>query len=149
MSEMRALVREILTEELLKLRGSMAAVPEQSTEMVSLRTDDDLFAFVRRILEIGQNPARRRALLEGRHRYRLGAAPAHSIQLPPATPVVSSAPPAPPAHHTFSKRLITERDVGLLPAGTRSVAVAKQSRLTPLAQDELRRLNISIERSAA
>lgn len=150
MSDLRSLVREVLTEELGKLRGSGARIPTVSTEeLVSLTSDEDLFAFVRRILEFGQNPAQRAALLEGRHRFRFGSVGAQPMQSPSPNSVAASVAIAAPSHHTFAKGLITERDIGLLPAGTRSVSMTVESRLTPLAKDELRRLNISVERSAA
>lgn len=150
MSDLRSLVREVLTEELGKLRGSIARIPAVSTEeVVSLTSDEDLFAFVRRILEFGQNPAQRAALLEGRHRFRFGSPGAQPIQPPSPNSAVPGAAITAPSHHTIAKGLITERDIGLLPAGTRSVSVTAKSRLTPLAKDELRRLNISVERSAA
>ena len=54
-----------------------------------------------------------------------------------------------PVRQQFSYGLLTEKDVEALPDGTRVVSVGKSVRFTPLARDELRRLNIKIERIAA
>jgi hypothetical protein len=48
----------------------------------------------------------------------------------------------------FEKGLISERDIAKLPAGLASVQVSKRVRFTPLAQDELRRRGVKIERTS-
>src|SRR4029077_16821046 len=46
----------------------------EAVETVSLRTDADLDAFVKRLLRLFENPQRRDALRAGRLRFRLGGA---------------------------------------------------------------------------
>ncbi|HXZ76382.1 MAG TPA: hypothetical protein VEH31_36690, partial [Streptosporangiaceae bacterium] len=95
--ELRAVVREVLAELLpaeagvrpgLGQPGLAHSVREQveAVETVSLRTDADLDAFVKRLLRLFENPQRRDALRAGRLRFRLAAAggpgsvqPAHRV----------------------------------------------------------------------
>ena len=111
--ELRALVREVLSELLpadvgvsagasgasavddhavgrpgLGQGGLAHSVREQveAVETVSLRTDADLDAFIKRLLRLFENPQRRDALRAGRLRFRLAAAvgpgsvqPAHRV----------------------------------------------------------------------
>ncbi|MBX3567550.1 MAG: hypothetical protein KF914_05800 [Rhizobiaceae bacterium] len=164
MDDLRSLIREVLTEELRALKAAVAGGGTGiQRETVSLASDDDLNAFVRRVLQAAADPAQRDAILSGRHLFSLSG-PAASLPryvaqdslhtpapTPPMPPIAQSAP-APVAgavRRQFSQGLLTEKDVEALPDGTRVVSVGKSVRFTPLARDELRRLNIKIERIAA
>jgi hypothetical protein len=103
----------------------------QSVEMVSLRTDADLGAFVKRLLQLVENPKHRDALRSGRLRFRLA----------PAT-LPGSARPA----HRVEKGAVTEAMVGnAARAGVRLV-LGRRAVLTPLARDRARIAGVEIER---
>ena len=164
MDDLRSIIREVLTEELRALKASVGGGPAgMQRETVSLASDHDLNAFARRILQLATDPDKRDAILSGRHVFALGGASASVPQyfsqglvpaparLPSLPPIAQSAPMpvATAVRQQFSKGLLTEKDVEALPQGTRVVSVGKSVRVTPLARDELRRLNIKIERAAA
>ena len=131
MDDIRALIREMLSEELSRLTPNTKA-----HEAVTIQSSADLNDFARRILSIAMNDPRRADILEGRHQFTLtppGTAP---------TQAHSSTAPAP----NFRQGIVTERDVAALPQTTRSLRLGKPVRLTPLARDELRRRGITIER---
>jgi hypothetical protein len=103
----------------------------QSVETVSLRTDADLGAFVRRLLHLFENPKHRDELRSGRLRFRLA---------PAAQP--GSAQPA----HRVDKGAATEAMVSdAAKAGARLV-LGRRAVLTPLARDRARAAGVEIER---
>ncbi len=103
----------------------------QSVETVSLRTDADLAAFVRRLLHLFENPKHRDELRSGRLRFRLA---------PVAAP--GSAQPA----HRVEKGAVTEAMVAdAAKAGARLV-LGRRAVLTPLARDRARAAGVEIER---
>lgn len=164
MDDLRSIIREVLSEELRALKASVGGgATGVHREAVSLASDHDLDAFVRRIVQMAADPAKRDAILSGRHVFALSGSAATAPQyiapgfvpiptpLPSLSPIAQSAPTpvAGAVRQQFSKGLLTEKDVEALPHGTRVVSVAKSVRFTPLARDELRRLNIKIERMTA
>jgi hypothetical protein len=103
----------------------------QSVETVSLRTDADLGAFVKRLLQLSDNPRHRDALRSGRLRFRLA---------PAALP--GSAQPA----QRVEKGAVTEAMVAdAARAGVRLV-LGRRAVLTPLARDRARTAGVEIER---
>ncbi len=103
----------------------------QTVETVSLRTDADLGAFVRRLLHLFENPKHRDELRSGRLRFRLA---------PAALP--GSAQPA----HRVEKGAVTEAMVAdAAKAGARLV-LGRRAVLTPLARDRARAAGVEIER---
>jgi hypothetical protein len=162
MGDLRSMIREVLAEELRALKATGGGSANVQRETVAIASDHDLDAFARRIVQLAADPSKRDAILSGRHVFSLAAAPApvaHYVPAnyyappppPPLAPIAHSAPApaASVARQSFSKGLMTEKDVEALPDGTRVVTVGKSVRFTPLASDELRRLNIKIERTAA
>lgn len=155
MSDLRSLIREVLTQELQAIRAAAGGATAGVTrEAVALNSDADLGAFVRRLLDMAQDPARRADLLSGRHLFTLDrpasayTAPPARAYVPPSPSAPPSASPAPAARQASGKTLLTERDIDALPQGTTALTIARSARLTPLARDELRRRNIKIERAA-
>ncbi len=163
MGDLRSMIREVLAEELRALKASGGGAGGVHRETVPLASDHDLNAFVRRIVQVAADPSKRDAILSGRHVFSLGAqvvaappyvAPSFVPTPMPLAPMPQIAQSAPlpvngPVRQQFSNGLLTEKDVEALPDGTRVVSVGKSVRFTPLARDELRRLNIKIERIAA
>lgn len=133
--ELRALVREVLREELAPGRQRAAAAPAVREEYVRLESDGDVAAFVARILDIARDSGAMREVREGRHRFRLSRSAA-------AAPAVGQGGPPP----EFSRGLISEKQVQALAGDTREVRAAPGVKFTPLALDELRRRGIKVKR---
>ena len=142
--ELRGVIRELLAEELARVRAEMGckpATPGVREEAVSIASDQDLETFVKRLMALATDPKARAEIESGRHRFRLGgdaqtSAPAAPSQAGGATP-------------HFDRGVVTERDVGKLPPGLTTVRVSKRVRFTPLAKDELRRRGVTIERTSS
>ena len=103
----------------------------EAVETVSLRTDQELAAFVSRILHLFENPKHRDDLRAGRLRFRLAASgPAGSAR---------------PAHR-IEKGAVTEAAVrDAARAGARLV-LGRRAVLTPLARDRARAAGVEIEK---
>jgi hypothetical protein len=143
MSELRHLIREILTEELGKVHEMQSLAPRITEEQVSIRTNAELLAFVQRLLAVAQDGRMRADIEAGRHIFRLVNGGTPQLQAyQPTAPAPQSQTPV-----RFERGLVSERDVVSLPQGTRCVYVGKSVRFTPLARDELRRRGIKVERA--
>ncbi len=142
MSDLRALIREILIEEISAVR----AAPSVRQEQVSICNDADLTQFVTRLMEMAQDSHLRNEIAAGRYVFQLGDSGAQPIQahqpmaLPPTTTT--------PTMVVFEQGLIGEREVSKLPQEQRAISVGANVRFTPLARDELRRRSIKIERKS-
>lgn len=130
-----ALVREVLSEELIRIRAAKPASSARE-ERVSISSDADLQALVKRVLSMADNPAERKGLIDGDIVFRLANQPAAA----PRQQVVGGQCPQ------YDSGLLSERLVDQLPAGTTKVQLAKGVQTTPLARDRLRQRGISIER---
>jgi hypothetical protein len=153
--DVRSLVREILQEELQALRSEGGAFadtsprPQVREEAVSLASDADLNDFVLRILDLAQDGKSMREIKAGRWRFRLqsnagagagagaGPRPVAPAGRTPGGQVVS-----------YERGLVCERQIGQLPAGAQ-IRAGKRVRFTPLAQDEIRRKGIRVERTGS
>jgi hypothetical protein len=103
----------------------------EAVETVSLRTDADLDAFVKRLLRLFENPQRRDALRAGRLRFRLAAvAGPGSVQ---------------PAHRV-DKGAVTEAMVRQAARAGARLVLGRRAVLTPLARDRARAAGVEIER---
>jgi hypothetical protein len=102
-----------------------------TVETVSVRTDQELAAFVTRLLHLFENPRRRDDLRSGRLRFRLMAAGA-----------AGSARPT----RRIDKGAVTEAAVrDAARAGARLV-LGRRAVLTPLARDRARAAGVEIEK---
>ena len=145
MSELRHLIREILSEELDKLQGVPTAAPRITEEQVILRSNADLDAFVRRMMTVAQDGRLRADIEAGRHVFRLTNCNATQMQAhQPTAPISQIHNPV-----RFDRGLVSERDVSSLPQDLRRIDVGKTVRFTPLARDELRRRGIKVERASS
>ncbi len=142
MSQLRTMIREILIEELGKLR-SLPTKPQIHEEIVSIKNNSDLSLFVCRILEMAQDGRIKADIVSGRHVFKLTTET--SSPFPAYQPVVSH-PNPPPQTVFFETGLITEKDVSRLPPNLTRLDIGKTINFTPLARDELRRKGIKIER---
>lgn len=146
MTDLRALIRELLAEELTHLRQG-AAVPQVRTEVVSLRTNGELDAFVRRLLALAQDSRARDAIETGHHVFALAdGRPGGGRAVADASPEPSRSAARSPETPHFERGLVTERHIAALCEGATRIRVGPAARFTPLARDELRRRNVRIER---
>jgi hypothetical protein len=140
LEELRALVREVIRDVLPN------GLPV--TETVNLSTDEDLAAFVKRLLDLDQD--QREELRSGRKRFRLAAGPI------PSTP---SAPPVPAGSVDGAERAGGSTPVRRIERGAVTEAVVNQAAragqrlvlgrgavLTPLARDRARASGVQIEK---
>jgi len=156
-NDLRALVREVVCEAVAGLSQpappptpratAPATVAEQigvtptgpvingernRTETVRLVSDQDLDAFVRKLLALFENPKARADLRTGRLRFRLaGAASAQ---------VAASAP------HRVDKGVVTERHIAEIAVSGGVLLLGPRAVVTPLAREKARALGISIEK---
>lgn len=137
--QLRLVIRELLAEQLAAIDGGAAeTVPAVHEELVSLSSDAELNAFAARVLALADDDRARRRIETGQHVFRLAKGSA----------LTNSAEPTGLASPMRVERgLITEKTVAKLPEGVRVVQAGKQVRITPLAQDELRRRGVTIERT--
>ena len=138
LDELRALVREVLRDVLPNgLTG---------TETVNLSTDEDLAAFVKRLLDL--DPDQREELRSGRKRFRLAVPSA----APSAAPV-----PAGPAHgaeragesalvRRIERGAVTEAMIKAAARAGQRLVLGRGAVLTPLARDRARASGVQIEK---
>src|SRR5712671_149511 len=144
--ELRALIREVIRDVLPK---ELAV-----SETVNLSTDDDLAAFVARLIDLDPGP--REALRSGRKRFRL-ATPAASVV--PAVPLVPLVPLAPSgwsqkaAHGStgspvrrIERGAVTEAVVNQAARAGERLVLGRGAVLTPLARDRARASGVEIEK---
>jgi hypothetical protein len=124
--ELRALVREVIRDVLPN--GLPVA------EMVNLSTDEDLAAFVKRLLDL--DPDQREELRSGRKRFRLAAAQ------PPSTP---SRPGASPVRR-IERGAVTEAMIDQAARAGERLVLGRGAVLTPLARDRARASGVQIEK---
>ena len=138
--ELRALVREVIRDVLPS--GLPGALP--LTETVNLSTDEDLAAFVKRLLDL--DPGQREELRSGRKRFRLASPQAPSV--PAGAGQVNGAERAGPSApvRRIERGAVTEAVIaGAARAGERLV-LGRGAVLTPLARDRARASGVQIEK---
>jgi hypothetical protein len=136
LEELRALVREVIRDVLPN------GLPV--TETVNLSTDEDLAAFVKRLLGLG--PEQREELISGRKRFRLAAVPLGSALRPAPGP---SAPPGPgPGEpvRRIERGAVTEAMVRAAARVGQRLVLGRGAVLTPLARDRARASGVQIEK---
>jgi len=130
----RSLIREVLAEELARVAR------ERSTtkETVSIKTNEDLQALVRHIVELSRDKSMREKITAGDHVFVLENQPGVSV----------AKTPAPNTRNVvqITQGFLSERAIEALPANTRVVQLGQGVRFTPLARDRLRQRKITVER---
>jgi hypothetical protein len=138
--ELRALVREVIRDVLPN------GLPV--TETVNLSTDEDLAAFVKRLLDL--DPDQCEELRSGRKRFRLA---------PPPAPQGPHAPPVPagaangaeragktsPVRH-IERGAVTEAVVAAAARAGERLVLGRGAVLTPLARDRARASGVQIDK---
>jgi len=138
-----ALIREVLAEELARLKSSKAhgqgtTTPAIQAEQVSISSDADLQAFVARLLEMAKDNTKWRDLEQGRLVFRL-ASGGHTPDWEPDAIQTSQIV-------SVDQGFFSERQVDQLAGDTRRIRLGKRVKMTPLARDRLRQRGIAIER---
>ena len=128
-SELRALVREVFPDGF------------PVTETVDLSTDEDLAAFVARLLDL--EPGQRAELRSGRKRFRL-AAPAASPARPQVGPAGGGRAGSPVRR--IDTGAVTERMVSAAAQAGERLVLGRAAVLTPLARDRARATGVEIEK---
>ncbi|KRP89524.1 hypothetical protein AOQ72_00080 [Bradyrhizobium yuanmingense] len=152
-NDLRALIRELLAEEIASLRAEMRGAVQE--EHVRIGTAADLTAFALSMMRRASDPTFAAALREGRIQFvpELSATPPTFVPMAqPADAPFKARPPTlvttvPATVPELMKPLITERDIAAVAEGETRLRIGRRSRLTPLAGDEARRRGIRIERS--
>lgn len=150
----RLMIRQVLAEELGKLRrdglpGGGLRQQQCREEVVSIRSDSELAAFVQRLADILKDGKSRQEIETGLWVFRLGNPEAGGEiggALDRRGAVPSSAAPAAAAAR-IDRGILSERQIEALPEGTTRLTVGRSVRLTPLALDRLRQRGITLERS--
>jgi hypothetical protein len=134
LDELRALVREIIRDVLPQ--GLPLGLPV--TETVNLSTDEDLAAFVTRLLSL--DPEAREEIRSGRKRFRLAAPqqPANGTAWAPAT--------AGPAVRRVGRGAVTEQVIRDAARAGERLVLGPGAVLTPLARDRARASGVEISR---
>jgi hypothetical protein len=126
LDELRALVREVIRDVLPK--GLLM------TETVNLSTDEDLAAFVQRLLDL--DPEQREELRSGRKRFRLAVPPG---------PGTAAGPGGPPVCR-IERGAVTEAVVNQAARAGQRLVLGRGAVLTPLARDRARASGVQIEK---
>jgi hypothetical protein len=152
--DLRALVREVVREAVAGARppaspprpapttvadqfgvtptGPLTNGERSRTETVRLTGDQDLDAFMRKLLALFENPKTRTDLRTGRLRFRLAGAV--------SAQVAASAP------HRIDKGVVTERHIAEIAVSGGGLLLGPRAVVTPLAREKARALGISIEK---
>jgi hypothetical protein len=133
--QLRAAVRSVL-REVLPAGVAEAAGPGAGHGDVTMASDADLTAFVRRIATLCEDPELRAALREGRHAFRLG----------PGGPEAPGLAAPPPIVTRIDRGAVTERAVLKAAREGARLLLGRGAVLTPLARDKARSLGVEIEK---
>jgi len=149
MSSLRSEIRAILQQELAAMRVDK----EPAVESVRIDSSADLNHFVNDLLARVKSSDFVEQVSNGLLRFELAptipastfaASSASAAQTRIGQPLIAS--PAPVPAPPIDKKLLTEKDIAALDVNTRNLHIAKQTRLTPLARDEVNRRGIRIQR---
>jgi hypothetical protein len=134
--ELRALVREVIRDVLPQ---GLAV-----TETVNLSTDEDLTAFVKRLMDL--DPGQREELRSGRKRFRLASPQAPSV--PAGAGQSNGAERAGPSAlvRRIERGAVTEAVIAAAARAGERLVLGRGAVLTPLARDRARASGVQIEK---
>ena len=139
--ELRALVREVIRDVLPQGLGV--------TETVNLSTDEDLAAFVKRLLDL--DPGQREELRSGRKRFRLSSPRAPSVPAGAGqagaghSNGAERAGPSAPVRR-IERGAVTEAVIAAAARAGERLVLGRGAVLTPLARDRARASGVQIEK---
>ena len=144
---LRALVREVLRELVPTARAPVPAAERPAAgpsapriEAVSISSDAELQAFVRRVLDLSADPGGREALRSGRHGFRLASGG--------GAPHAGNGAEVADGEEHIDKGVLSESKVIALARAGRTIVVGKRVAVTPLARDKARQLGVKLERES-
>jgi hypothetical protein len=141
LEELRALVREVIRDV---LPHGLAV-----TETVNLSTDEDLAAFVERLLDL--DPGQREELRSGRKRFRLASPQAPSVPAGAGqagaghSNGAERAGPSAPVRR-IERGAVTEAVIAAAAGAGERLVLGRGAVLTPLARDRARASGVQIEK---
>ncbi len=140
---LRSLIREIIRDV---LPGGLPGSPP-AAETVNLSTDEDLAAFVKRLLELG--PDEREEVRSGRKRFRLAVPPGPMVRA--GRPGEASRPgetgrAREAAVRRIERGAVTERVINAAAQAGERLVLGRGAVLTPLARDRARASGVPIEK---
>jgi hypothetical protein len=139
--ELRALVREVMRDVLPQ--GLVV------TETVNLSTDEDLAAFVKRLLDL--DPGQREELRSGRKRFRMAGPQAPSVPAGAGQAGAGQsngaerAGPSAPVRR-IERGAVTEAAIAAAARAGERLVLGRGAVLTPLARDRARASGVQIEK---
>ena len=142
-AELRAMVREVLREALSKRAVPAGQAAPPTIESVSITSDSELAAFVRRLIQLLEDPAAGAALRSGRHSFSLAGGAPGAPATTTTAPAVSHATAA--GQSVLVTGTVTEAKINKC-AGAAAIVLAPGAVITPLARDRARALGLRIER---
>jgi len=134
LDELRALVREVIRDVLPN------GLPV--TETVNLSTDEDLAAFVKRLLDL--DPEQREELRSGRKRFRLATPPTPSATA--GTGITAGSGATAGAVRRIERGAVTEAVISQAARAGERLVLGRAAVLTPLARDRARASGVQIEK---
>jgi len=139
--EIRKIIRELLVEEIASINKESVSLDQKTTRevIVSIRTDEDLMKFVKKILNIVRET-------DGFSNIENGDIIFH-LDVPSSANLNSRSCTSHPTSNKIEDGLITEYDIAKLDGNITVLQVLKNAKLTPLAKDELRKKGIKMERT--
>ena len=139
--EIRKIIRELLVEEIALINKESVSLDQKTTreEIVSIKTDEDLMNFVKKILNIVKET-------DGFSNIENGDIIFH-LDVPSSANLNSRSCTSNPTSNKIEDGLITEYDIAKLDENITVLQVLKNAKLTPLAKDELRKKGIKMERT--
>jgi phosphohistidine swiveling domain-containing protein len=139
--EIRKIIRELLVEEIASINKESVSLDQKTTSevIVSIRTDEDLMKFVKKILNIVKET-------DGFSNIENGDIIFH-LDVPSSANLNSRSCTSHPTSNKIEDGLITEYDIAKLDGNITVLQVLKNAKLTPLAKDELRKKGIKMERT--
>ena len=139
--EIRKIIRELLVEEIASINKESVSLDQKTTreEIVSIKTDEDLMNFVKKILNIVKET-------DGFSNIENGDIIFH-LDVPSSANLNSRSCTSHPTSNKIEDGLITEYDIAKLDENITVLQVLKNAKLTPLAKDELRKKGIKMERT--
>lgn len=110
--------------------GPLAADEKSRTDTVRIATDADLDGFVRKLLQLFENPKTRADLRQGRLKFRLAL----------------TRPGAGGSTHRIDRGAVTERHIADLAGTGATLVLGPRAVLTPLARERARALGITVQK---
>ena len=138
--DIRALIREVLEEEIGKLKNSQPLSARHPAETVTIKSESDLNAFARKIATLCGDAVSRQQILGGQRQFSL-AGNQNSGATSSLSSVSSSNNVA-----VFEKGLLNEKTIDALPDGTKMIHAGPRACFTPLARDRMRQRGITLKK---